>query len=154
MGVLLGSRVGLGHEISFADGRNHTFRLRGMEINRQDVSESRMKYLYCPRCKQLRVKPWYAIRDRCLGCIGDAVVIRVPNSWMTYTTYMLYVVVPALVVLYVTSDIAVWIYAAIVLLGAMMILQYKDMRRGERYARSKIRVTTSDSEAFRKRGRN
>ncbi len=113
-----------------------------------------MKFLYCPKCKQLRVKPWYSIRDRCLGCMGDAVVISVPNSWMTYVSYVLYVTIPVLVVMYVTSNVTTWIVASVILLIAMMIIQYKDMVRGERFARSKIRVTASDSEAFKARTRN
>jgi len=111
-----------------------------------------MKFLYCPKCKQLRVKPWYSMRNRCLGCFEEATVIKVPNSWMTYVSYALYVTVPALVVLYVTSKTSFWIYAAIALLVVMIVLQYLDVVRGEKYARSKIRVTATDSSRFRARG--
>lgn len=113
-----------------------------------------MKFLYCPSCKQLRVKPWYSIRDRCGGCMGDATVIQVPNSWMTYVSYALYVAVPALVVVYLTSGAVLWMYGAVALLVVMMILQYLDVVRGEKYARSKIRVTASDSSSFKTRGWN
>ena len=108
-----------------------------------------MKFLYCPKCKELRVKPWYAIRNKCPGCCSDATVIVVPNSWMTYTSYFLYVLVPILVVIYVTSKATIWIYAAVALLVVMIILQYMDIIRGEKFAKAKIRVTASDSTRFR-----
>ncbi len=111
-----------------------------------------MKFLYCAKCKQLRIKPWYSVRNRCVGCVGDATVIDVPNSWMTYISYVLYIAVPALVLVYVTSKATVWIYLAVALLVVMMILQYVDVGRGQKYARSKIRVTTADSGRFKSRG--
>ena len=110
-----------------------------------------MKFVYCARCKELRIKPWYSITPRCLGCNGEVTVIQVPNSWMTYVSYVLYVVVPAFVVLYVTSDTLIWIYSAVVLLVVMMIVQYMDVVRGEKYAKSKIRVTAADSGRFKSR---
>jgi hypothetical protein len=123
-----------------------------MEIIYAGTIPSWMKFLYCAKCKELRIKPWYSITPRCLGCIGDATVIQVPNSWMTYVSYVLYIVIPALVVLYVTSSTLTWIYLAVVLLVVMMILQYMDVVRGEKYARSKIRVTAADSGRFKTRG--
>lgn len=111
-----------------------------------------MKFLYCSKCKELRVKPWYSFTDRCIGCLGNTTVIKVPNSWMTYVSYVLYVVIPVLVVFYVTTETVTWIYAAVFLLVVMMILQYMDVARGEKYARSKIRVTSADSGRFRSRG--
>ena len=111
-----------------------------------------MKYLYCPKCKELRVKPWYSIRNRCFGCYGEATVIVVPNSWMTYVSYVLYVVVPLLVVVYVSTHVVEWIYAAIALLIVMIVLQYLDIVRGEKFAKAKIRVTVSDTSKLR--GRN
>jgi hypothetical protein len=111
-----------------------------------------MKFLYCATCKELRIKAWYAISDRCVGCLGEATVIKVPNSWMTYLSYALYVVIPALVVLYVTSKTMFWIYAAVALLVVMMVVQYADVVRGEKFARSKIRITASDSGRFKTRG--
>ncbi len=113
-----------------------------------------MKFLYCPQCKQLHVKPWYSIRNRCIGCMGDARVIEVPNSWMTYTAYVLYVVIPVLVVLYVTSHVMIWIYGAVVLLVVMIALAYRDIVRGERIAKARIKVTEADSSRFRSRGPN
>ncbi len=113
-----------------------------------------MKFLYCPRCKELRVKPWYSFRDRCLGCYGEATVIIVPNSWMTYATYFLYVFVPAMVVLYLTSKATFWIYVAIALLIVMVILQLLDLIRGEKIARGRIKFTASDSSRLRGGNRN
>jgi len=113
-----------------------------------------MKFLYCPKCKQLRVKPWYSLGNRCLGCFGEAIVIKVPNGWMTYLSYILYVVVPGMVVGYLTTKETVWIYAAVVLLSAMLVLQYLDLLRGEKFAKSRVRVTAADSSQFRRRGWN
>ncbi len=111
-----------------------------------------MKFLYCPQCKRLRVKPWFSFRNRCEGCMGEARVIDIPNSWMTYTSYILYVVIPVLVVFYVTQKTQIWIYAAVVLLVVMMILTYMDILRGEKFAKAKIKVTASDADRFRTRG--
>lgn len=111
-----------------------------------------MKFLYCPKCKELRVKPWYSIRNRCQICFGDATVIKVPPNWMTYVTYVLYVVVPALVAVYVYGHRKDFIYYAVVGLVALMVVAYADIVRGEEYARSKIKVSGSDAARFRKRG--
>jgi len=110
-----------------------------------------MKYLYCPKCKELRVKPWYSIRNRCFGCYGEATVIVVPNSWMTYASYVLYVLVPLLVVIYVSTHATIWIYGAVALLIVMIILQYLDVVRGEKVAKARVRVTISDTSKMRGR---
>ncbi len=111
-----------------------------------------MKFLYCPNCKELRVKPWYAIRNRCQICFGDATVIQIPPNWMTYATYVLYVLVPAFIGVYVYGHIQDFLYFGIAGLAALMIVSYIDISRGEEYARSKIKVAGSDSGDFKKRG--
>ena len=111
-----------------------------------------MKFLYCPKCKELRVKPWYSFRNRCLRCYGEAVVMNIPNSWMTYVSYILYVVVPLLVVIYVSTDATMWIVGAVALLIVMAVSQYLDILRGEKIAKARIKVTVSDTSKLR--GRN
>ncbi len=113
-----------------------------------------MKYLYCPRCKELRVKAWYQRSDYCSRCNGPATAIPIPSNWMTYLTYVLYVVVPALVAIYIYTDTRYFIWLAIVGLGIMMVVSYADISRGAVYAKKKIRVTDSDVDLFRRRGWN
>ncbi len=110
-----------------------------------------MKYLYCPRCKQLHVKAWFAIRDRCPVCFEDATVIEVPRNWMTYGAYILYVTVPALILVYVSNHVKLYLYAALALLAVMMVLAYAEIVRGEKYAREHVRLTVDDSSIFSKR---
>ncbi len=111
-----------------------------------------MKYLYCPRCKQLHVKAWFEIRNRCPVCFSEARVIDVPRNWMTYGSYVLYVVIPALILIYVTDHVKIYLYAALALLVVMMVLAFLDIGRSEHYAREHIRLTVSDTGIFNKRG--
>lgn len=111
-----------------------------------------MKYLYCPRCKDLRVKSWYAIRDICPLCFGPATAIKIPNTWMTYALYMLYLVTPALVVIYLWQDDWDFLYAAVIGLALMVVLLWVEVGRGMAYARTKIKVTSGDLGQFRQRG--
>ena len=111
-----------------------------------------VKFLYCPKCKELRVKPWYSMRDRCARCNDDVRVIEVPRSILTYMVYILTAVAFAPIFLHTREDNSLFLYTAVALVVAMMVIQFKEMARGEKYARSKIKVTSSDREALRKKG--
>ena len=113
-----------------------------------------VKYLYCPRCKELRAKSWYQIRNKCQLCFADATAIQIPNSWMTYALYILYVVTPGMVLVSVYNDDKLYLYAAVVLLVFMFILSWLEVGRGLAYARTKIKITSTDVKDFRKRGWN
>jgi uncharacterized OB-fold protein len=115
---------------------------------------SYVKYLYCPRCKELRAKSWYQIRNKCQLCFADATAIQIPNTWMTYALYVLYVVTPGLVLVYVSNDEKPYLYAAVVLLVLMIVLSWLEVSRGLAYARTKIKVTSADVKDFKKRGWN
>lgn len=123
------------------------------DIYPRDISWS-VKYLYCPRCKELRVKSWYQIKDKCQMCFADATAIKIPNSWMTYALYALYVVTPGFVAVSVYYDVRTYLYVAVVLLVFMFILSWIEVGRGSAYARTKIKVTSADVKDFRKRGWN
>ncbi|MEM0344107.1 MAG: hypothetical protein QXJ32_08340 [Thermoplasmata archaeon] len=112
-----------------------------------------MKYLYCPRCKDLRVKSWYAIRDRCVMCFGPATPIKIPNTWMTYALYALYVITPALILIYVSKDDRDYLYAAVVALAFMIVFSWIEIGRGLAYARTKIKMPASNVSESRGRGR-
>ncbi|OGS55913.1 MAG: hypothetical protein A3K60_03360 [Euryarchaeota archaeon RBG_19FT_COMBO_56_21] len=111
-----------------------------------------VKYLYCPKCKEVRAKTWYQQRDRCLACIGPATVIKVPNSALTYVNYFLYVFVPGLVAVYLWKEDRSYVWLAVGFLVIMMITSYIDLLRGERYARKKVKIASSDLNEFRRRG--
>ena len=113
-----------------------------------------VKYLYCPKCKELRAKSWYQIRNKCQLCFSDATAIPIPNTWMTYLLYALYVLTPGLVLVYVYDDDKSYLYAAVVLLVIMFIVSWLEVGRGLTYARAKIKVTSTDVDNFRKRGWN
>lgn len=104
-----------------------------------------MKYLYCPNCKELRVKPWYSVRDRCARCHGDVRAIEVPRVAWTYAIYVLAAAAFALVYANTRNDDSLYLYAAVVIVAVMMVIQFMELARGERYARAKIKVTRSDS---------
>ena len=110
-----------------------------------------MKYLYCPRCKDLHVKGWYAISDRCSRCFGNATAIKIPNNWLMYLLYFLYAFTPALVVVYLAEHDKTYLYAAVVSLAIMMFVSYAALVRGEEYAKAKIRVASSNVDLFRKK---
>ena len=113
-----------------------------------------VKYLYCPKCKELRAKSWYQIRDKCQLCFADATAIPIPNTWATYLLYALYVVTPGLVLVYVYNDDKSYLYASVVLLVAMLVISWTEVGRGLAYARAKIKITSADVKDFRKRGWN
>jgi membrane protein YdbS with pleckstrin-like domain len=111
-----------------------------------------VKFLYCPNCKELRVKPWYAIRDSCARCRDAGRVIEVPRSILTYMIYILTAAAFALIFVHTREDNNLFLYTAVALVVVMMVIQFKELARGEKYARSKIKVTKSDKEALRKKG--
>ena len=111
-----------------------------------------MKFVYCAKCKELRVKPWYARRVRCARCRGEGKEITVPKSGLSYLTYVMMVFVTAAALINVNTGDDLYFYLAIVGVGALLAIQFIDMSRGEKYARARIRPTTSDIDEFRKRG--
>lgn len=111
-----------------------------------------MKYLYCPKCKDLRVKPWYSMRDRCSRCLGDVTAIEIPRGPLTYAVYALAAVAVVLAYLSTKTGDRLYIYAALVFTVAMGAVQFKELMRGERYAKAKIKVTKSDLPQMRKKG--
>ncbi len=111
-----------------------------------------MKFLYCPSCKELRVKGWYSVRNRCARCLRDARTINIPSSWLTYLSYTLFVAVPVLVGLHILTDSSELLYLSIGGLIVMMIVSYLDVVRGEKIARAKIKITSQDLGEFRRRG--
>lgn len=111
-----------------------------------------MKYLYCPICKQLHVKPWFAVRNKCQNCFGDATVIHIPRNKVTYALYALYVIIPALILAYVEEHAKTYLYVAIAGLVVMMALAYVELVRGEKYAKAKIKITSADVQRFKRRG--
>lgn len=111
-----------------------------------------MKYLYCPKCKELRVKPWYSIKDRCARCHNDVRPIEVPRTLASYMIYVLAAAAFALIYLNSKGGDDVYLYTAIVLVVAMMVLQFKELVRGEKYAKAKIKVTQSDTKTMKDKG--
>lgn len=98
------------------------------------------------------MKAWYERRNRCSRCYGDATAIRIPNSRLTYLVYVLYVIVPALVAVYLTTDVRPYIWLSLGGVILMMVVSYADMSRGAAYAKKRIKVTDGDLQGFRKRG--
>lgn len=143
--VLHGTRIPL-LTIPFFAGKAES------EIYMAHAFHSPVKYLYCPHCKELRVKSWYQMRNVCSRCFGNAAAITIPRNWMTYASYILYVVVPALIVANQITGSAIYLQLAVVGVIVMLIVSYADIVRGEKYARTKIRVAGSNLDQFRKKG--
>jgi len=112
-----------------------------------------VKFLYCPKCKDLKPKAWFSISDSCLSCRGPARAIPIPRTTVTYAKYVLWVSVIAMVAIHLKLDDRVFLWAGVAALAAAMVLAYVDLLRGERVARSKIRMTAADLEALRQRRR-
>jgi hypothetical protein len=113
-----------------------------------------VKFLYCPKCKEMRVKPWYSLRDRCSRCHGDVRVIEIPRTIWTYTIYGLTVTIFVTVFLHTQSDETnyTYLYVSIGLLIALMIIQFNEVIKGDRIARSKIKITRSDRNSMQRKG--
>jgi len=112
-----------------------------------------VKYLYCPKCKELRVKPWYSFRDRCARCYGELRVIPIPSSVFTYVVYVTMAVAFVLLYLYTRNEDDVFLYIAIVFAVVMAGAQVVDLSRGEKYAKAKIKMTQSDVKAMKEKDR-
>jgi hypothetical protein len=111
-----------------------------------------VKFVYCPKCKELRVKPWYSFRAFCSRCRDDGREIPVPRTAYTFALYALILVVFALVYLYTNSDNFIFLISAIAGLVAAFIIQAVEISRGERFARAKIKATKSDAAGFKQKG--
>lgn len=111
-----------------------------------------MKFVYCAKCKELRVKPWYGRWPRCSRCRQEAKEIVVPRTVLSYVVYALVAGVFVTVFLYTRTDDKIFLYGGVVGLVATFIVQAIELSRGERIARSRIRATKSDAAAFRKKG--
>lgn len=79
-------------------------------------------------------------------------VIEVPRSVSTYMIYILTGAAFALIFMHSRNDDRLFLYAAVVLVAAMMIIQFKELSRGLKYARSKIKIASSDRDTLRRKG--
>ncbi|MBE0517709.1 MAG: hypothetical protein IH630_00595 [Thermoplasmata archaeon] len=111
-----------------------------------------MKYLYCPKCKELRVKPWYPTKDYCPRCMGTLKVIPIPRNWATYAIYVLAATTFTFVYLNSTMDNRNYLYVGVASVVALLVLQFTELTRGHRYAISKLRVTKSDTQVMKTKG--
>jgi hypothetical protein len=111
-----------------------------------------VKFLYCPKCKELRAKAWYQMRPRCSRCIGPATEIAVRNGPLTYLTYFLYFFVPGLVILSITWDDRTYLWYAVAGLVVMVVVAMTDIGRAQAIAKKRVRITSSNLHEFRKRG--
>lgn len=100
------------------------------------------------------MKSWYQIRDKCQLCLGDATAIPIPNTWMTFFLYALYVATPGLIAVYLYNDDKSYLYGAVVLLVVMFVVSWLEVSRGLAYARAKVKITSADVKDFKKRGWN
>jgi phage FluMu protein Com len=121
-------------------------------INTSQAFHPAVKFLYCTKCKDVRVKAWYQLRPRCPRCLRDATPIVVKNSPLTYLTYALYFIVLGLVAYSLRTDDKVFLYYAIVGLVVAVIAAYADLIRGEKLARKRVKIADSDTSTFRRRG--
>ncbi len=126
--------------------------IAGSKINTARSFHSTVKYLYCPKCKELRVKAWFEFQNRCSRCRGIATPIMIPRSWLTYLTYVFYVVVPTLVAIYLITNIRLYVWLSLGGVILMMVISFADVSRGAVYAKKRIKVTDGDLREFRKRG--
>lgn len=110
-----------------------------------------VKFLYCPKCKDLKPKAWFAISDTCISCLGPARAIPIPAAPLTFAKYALWILVIALVAVHLAVNDRTYLWVAVIGLVAAMILAYVDLQRGERIAKAKIRLTSGDQGLFDKR---
>ncbi|UCE81009.1 MAG: hypothetical protein JSV94_00795 [Methanobacteriota archaeon] len=111
-----------------------------------------VKFVYCHKCKELRVKPWYSMRPRCARCRYDGREIIVPRTNLSYTVYFLVLAVFVTIFIYTRTHDNIFLYGGIACLVACFAVQAIEISRGERIARSRIKATKSDIPTFRKKG--
>ena len=111
-----------------------------------------VKFVYCHRCKELRVKPWYSIRARCARCRRDSREIVVPRTTLTYVAYALVLLVFATVFTYSRTHNYIFLYGGVAGLIACFVVQAIEISRGEKIARSRIKATKSDAASFKDKG--
>jgi len=111
-----------------------------------------VKFVYCPKCKELRVRPWYSLRAWCSRCRESGREIPVPRTVYTYVLYALIFGTFALVYMYTDSDQMIFLLGGIVGLVGAFVIQAFEISRGERFARAKIKATKSDVPGFQKKG--
>ncbi len=121
-------------------------------INTSQAFKLAVKFLYCTKCKDVRVKAWYQLRPACPRCLGVATPIVVKNSLLTYIAYILYVVIIGLVAVSLRENDRTYLYVAIVALVVAVIAAYVDLVRGEKLARKRVRITDADTASFRRKG--
>ncbi len=111
-----------------------------------------VKFVYCPKCKELRVKPWYSLRAWCSRCRDYGREIPVPRTAYTYVLYALILTIFVLIYTYTSSDETIFLLGSVAGLICAFIIQAFEISRGERIARAKIKATKSDVSGFRKKG--
>ena len=84
--------------------------------------------------------------------MSDATPIPIPNTWLTYLLYALYVTSPALVVVYLLNHQKFYLYSALALVLIMMVISWFELGRGREYARTKVKLTHHNIDDFRRRG--
>jgi hypothetical protein len=112
-----------------------------------------VKFVYCPKCKELRVKPWYGFRARCARCREDGREIATPRTALSFVLYAMILIVFLLVYMYTDSHNSIFLIGGIGALIASFAIQAVEISRGERYARARIRTTKADAAASRTKGR-
>jgi hypothetical protein len=112
-----------------------------------------VKFVYCPRCKELRVKPWYTTRARCARCRDEGREIATPRTVLTVLLYAMILMVFALIYMYTNSDNSIYLIGGIGGLIAAFVVQAFEISRGEKYARARIRTTKADAAELRAKGR-
>lgn len=75
-----------------------------------------------------------------------------PRTSLSFVVYALILVTFVLVYLYTRTDNRLYVFGGVATLVACFIAQAYELSQGERVARSRIRSTKSDAEAFRKKG--
>lgn len=76
-----------------------------------------------------------------------------PRTTESYVIYLLVVLVLALIYVYTNMGREpLFLWTGVGLFIALLVLQFRELSRGEAYARAKIKVTHSDLEKMRKKG--
>jgi hypothetical protein len=107
-----------------------------------------MKFLYCPGCKQVQPRPWYASK-RCTSCHGDAVVFKVKSSIIGYLATMTAIVSLILAGMYLYDYDTFMgeniVYAFLLFIILSFALMFVELGRAQKVAEEMVHDTLKRS---------
>lgn len=103
---------------------------------------SAMQFLYCPDCKQVQPRRWYASK-RCVSCGGEAIIFKVRTGPLGYLAIVTSIVSLVLAGLYLANyDTPLGesiVYAFLLFVALSFIFMFIELGRAQKVAEDMAR---------------